>query len=188
MQPTQTGIAVALALVVVIIFFIFPGLSPFGAATPPSSDEVNTEITTAAATSATSAATAATTNNTQTTSTTMPTEPVTKLQVIDETIGTGAVAETGDGVTVNYVGSLTTGVVFDASANHGTTGFTFNLGAGQVIKGWDQGIVGMKEGGKRILIIPASLAYGSQAVGGVIPANSTLIFEVQLLSVKKGAR
>ncbi len=188
MQPTQTGIAVALALVVVIIFFIFPGLSPFGAATPPSSDEVNTEITTAAATSATSAATAATTNNTQTTSTTMPTEPVTQLQVIDETVGSGAVAAVGDSVTVNYVGSLTTGVVFDASANHGTTGFTFNLGAGQVIKGWDQGIVGMKEGGKRILIIPASLAYGSQAVGGVIPANSTLIFEVQLLSVKKGAR
>ena len=117
----------------------------------------------------------------------MPTDiaSVTQLQITDEVIGTGATAVAGDSVTVNYVGSLTDGKVFDASANHGTTGFTFNLGAGQVIKGWDQGIAGMKEGGKRQLVIPASLAYGDQAVGGVIPANSTLIFEVELLKVEK---
>ncbi|MDP1707068.1 MAG: FKBP-type peptidyl-prolyl cis-trans isomerase, partial [bacterium] len=69
--------------------------------------------------------------------------------------------------------------------NRGAEGFTFNLGAGQVIKGWDQGIVGMKEGGKRTLVIPASLAYGNQAVGGVIPANSDLVFQVELLKVQK---
>src|SRR3989344_5968206 len=160
MKPTQTGIAIALALAVVAILFLFPGLSPFGQVAQPTSDD----------------AFASTTTTTQTTSTIMP--DVTELQMVDETPGTGAVAETGDTVTVNYVGALTNGTVFDASANHGTAGFTFKLGAGQVIKGWDQGIVGMQEGGTRMLVIPASLAYGSQAVGGVIPANATLIFEV----------
>ena len=118
----------------------------------------------------------------------MPTDTVTQLQVTDEVVGTGAAAAAGDVVTVNYVGSLTNGIVFDASANHGSTGFTFPLGAGQVIKGWDQGIVGMKVGGKRKLVIPASLAYGNQAIGNVIPANSTLVFEVELLSVKKAGQ
>lgn len=157
MKPTQTGIAIALALVVVAIFFIFPGLSPFG---QPA--EVTTQPTT-----------------------TMPTENTDQLQVTDEVVGTGAEAVAGDSVTVNYIGSLTDGTVFDASANRGTTGFTFSLGAGQVIQGWDKGIVGMKEGGKRKLVIPAALAYGSQAVGNVIPANSTLVFEVELLKVEK---
>ncbi len=120
----------------------------------------------------------------------MSTENSDQLQIIDETVGTGATAATGDTVTVNYVGSLTNGTIFDASKNHPQTanGFTFTLGAGQVIKGWDQGIVGMKVGGTRKLIIPASLAYGNQAVGGVIPANSTLIFEVTLLNVQKAGQ
>lgn len=116
----------------------------------------------------------------------MPTD-ITQLIMKDEIVGTGTAAAAGDSVTVNYVGALTNGTVFDASANHGTTGFTFTLGAGQVIKGWDQGIVGMKEGGKRTLLIPASLAYGPQAVGTAIPANSALIFQVELLKVQKGA-
>ena len=171
MKPTQTGIAVALALVVIIAFFMFPGLFPFN-------------------TSSLSGAASATinTDSEHTTTTSMPIENATDLQVTDETVGTGATAAAGDTVTVNYVGSLTNGSVFDASANHGSTGFTFNLGAGQVIKGWDEGIVGMKEGGKRMLVIPASLAYGDQAVGDVIPANSTLIFEVELLKVQKAGQ
>ena len=118
----------------------------------------------------------------------MSTESVSELQIIDEVVGSGAAAAASDSVTVNYVGSLTNGTVFDASANHGTTGFTFNLGAGQVIKGWDQGIVGMKEGGKRKLVIPAALAYGDQAIGNVIPANSTLVFEVELVKVQKAGQ
>ncbi len=166
MNTTQTGIAVALALAVVALFFIFPGLLSFGQ--PAQTSEVTDGSTT-----------------TQTESTTMTTENSNQLQITDESVGTGATAETGDTVTVNYVGSLTNGTVFDASANHGTAGFTFNLGAGQVIKGWDQGIVGMKEGGKRKLVIPADLAYGSQAIGNVIPANSTLVFEVELVKVGK---
>ena len=168
MNPIQTGIAVALALAVVASFFIFPSLSFFQQ--PATSENPSVEI------------------NTQTESTAMSAETTTQLQVTDITIGTGAAAAAGDTVTVNYVGSLTDGTVFDASANHGTTGFTFNLGAGQVIKGWDEGIVGMKKGGKRKLIIPASLAYGSQAVGDVIPANATLVFEVELLKVQKATR
>jgi peptidylprolyl isomerase/FKBP-type peptidyl-prolyl cis-trans isomerase FkpA len=112
--------------------------------------------------------------------------PVAELKIEDEVVGTGTEAKAGDNVTVQYVGSLTNGQVFDASRNHGNTGFTFALGAGQVIKGWDMGVEGMKEGGKRKLTIPSSLAYGSQDVGnGLIPANSTLIFEVELVKVSK---
>jgi FKBP-type peptidyl-prolyl cis-trans isomerase len=166
MQPTQTGIAVALALAVVTAFFIFPGLSPFSTAAPTTTAPVEATTTQAA-------------------TTTMPTENSDKLQFTDEVVGTGPIAESGDTVTVNYVGSLTNGTVFDASANHGSTGFTFNLGAGQVIKGWDIGVAGMKVGGKRKLVIPAAYAYGDRAIGDVIPANSTLVFEVELLKVQK---
>ena len=109
----------------------------------------------------------------------------TELKMEDEVVGTGDVAKAGDNVTVHYVGMLTNGTVFDASRNRGDGGFTFALGAGQVIKGWDMGVAGMKVGGKRKLTIPADLAYGDQAVGGVIPANSTLIFEVELLKTGK---
>ncbi len=168
MKSTQTGIAVALALIVVLMFLIFPGLSPFGSLNP--ADQ--------AALSA---------NNLATTTNAMP-ENTDQLQISDAVVGTGDVAEAGDTVTVNYVGSLTNGTVFDASANRGAAGFTFKLGVGQVIQGWDQGVAGMKVGGKRRLVIPPALAYGDQAVGGVIPAGSTLIFEVELLSVKKAAQ
>lgn len=169
MKPTQTGIAVALALAVIILIYILPGLWPLGAAAPEQQAGTQSLSTT----------------NESTTTSAMPNENVTQLQVTDEVVGTGAAAQPGDKVTVNYVGSLTNGQVFDASANHGNVGFTFTLGGGQVIKGWDQGIVGMKEGGKRKLVIPADLAYGNQAVGNVIPANSALVFEVELVKVDK---
>ena len=118
------------------------------------------------------------------TSNTTTTE-VTELKIEDEVVGTGVTAVAGDKVTVQYVGSLTNGTVFDASRSHGDQGFTFTLGAGQVIKGWDQGVAGMKVGGKRKLTIPSSLAYGNQAMGNIIPANSTLIFEVELIKTGK---
>jgi FKBP-type peptidyl-prolyl cis-trans isomerase len=97
-------------------------------------------------------------------------------------VGTGAAAKAGDTVTVNYVGALPDGTVFDASAKHGQP-FSFTLGAGQVIAGWDQGLVGMKVGGKRKLIIPPDMAYGAQGAGGVIPPNATLLFEVELVKI-----
>ncbi len=110
------------------------------------------------------------------------------LGVKDEIVGNGVEAVTGKIVTVNYTGALTDGKKFDSNVdpkfNH-VEPFSFVLGAGQVIQGWDEGVVGMKIGGKRILTIPPELGYGNQNVGnGLIPPNSTLIFEVELLDVK----
>jgi len=104
------------------------------------------------------------------------------VQYWDITPGTGAVAVSGKKVTVNYTGWLTSGKKFDSSV--GQRPFQFKLGAGQVIQGWDDGVAGMKVGGKRQLKIPPSLAYGSQGVPGTIPPNATLIFDVELLDVK----
>src|SRR3989338_807918 len=101
----------------------------------------------------------------------------------DVVVGTGDVAQVGDLLTVNYTGILQDGVIFDSSLSRGTP-FQFVLGAGQVIAGWDKGFIGMRVGGNRILVIPPSLAYGDKTFGP-IPANSTLIFEVELLGVEK---
>lgn len=103
------------------------------------------------------------------------------LQVQDLVVGTGAEAKAGESITVDYEGTLTDGTVFDSSKTHGTP-FTFVLGAGQVIQGWDQGVLGMKVGGKRKLVIPPELAYGSKGQGP-IPPNATLSFTIDLLSV-----
>lgn len=106
-----------------------------------------------------------------------------KLIIQDEVVGTGAAAVPGKKVTVNYVGTLTDGTKFDSSYDRNQP-FSFNLGAGEVIQGWDQGVVGMKVGGKRKLTIPPSLGYGAAGAGGAIPPNATLIFEVELLKVE----
>jgi FKBP-type peptidyl-prolyl cis-trans isomerase FkpA len=100
----------------------------------------------------------------------------------DLVVGKGAVCESGDDVVVHYVGWLTNGQQFDSSRARRDP-LDFALGAGDVIKGWDQGITGMKVGGKRKLTIPADLAYGDQGCGGVIPPHATLVFEVELLEV-----
>ena len=105
------------------------------------------------------------------------------LMVQDLRKGTGAVARAGKTVTVHYRGTLTNGKKFDASYDRGQP-FVFPLGAGQVIKGWDEGVAGMRVGGKRKLIIPARLGYGAQGTpGGPIPPNATLVFVVELLKV-----
>lgn len=105
------------------------------------------------------------------------------LTVSNEQVGQGAVAEPGDVVTAHYSGRLVDGRVFDSSYDRGTP-ITFTLGAGQVIRGWDEGIQGMREGGKRTLTIAPQYGYGAQAVGP-IPANSVLIFDVELVKVEK---
>ena len=109
-------------------------------------------------------------------------DAATELQIKDTVVGTGAEAKAGDTVTVNYTGWLEDGTKFDSSLDSGQP-FQFPLGAGMVIKGWDQGVAGMKVGGKRELIIPPSLGYGAEGAGGVIPPNATLKFEVELLDV-----
>lgn len=106
-----------------------------------------------------------------------------KLVIEDQVVGTGAEAVAGKNITVNYTGTLTNGIKFDSSFDHGQP-FSFTLGAGQVIAGWDQGFAGMKIGGKRKLTIPPSLGYGSAGAAGVIPPNATLIFVVELLKVE----
>ena len=103
------------------------------------------------------------------------------VQYWDITPGTGANAVSGKKVTVNYTGWLTSGKQFDTSVCKRP--FQFKLGAGQVIQGWDDGVAGMKVGGKRQLRIPPNLGYGSQGVSGLIPPNATLIFDVELLAV-----
>jgi len=104
------------------------------------------------------------------------------LQYDDLTVGAGAVARAGQYVTVHYTGWLTNGRKFDSSLDRGDP-FGFNLGRGQVIAGWDEGVQGMQVGGKRKLTIPPELGYGQFGAGGVIPPNATLVFAVELLAV-----
>lgn len=105
------------------------------------------------------------------------------LKYVDQTVGTGDVAIVGKNVSVHYTGWLENGKKFDSSVDRGQP-FSFPLGAGRVIKGWDEGVQGMKVGGKRKLTIPSDLGYGSRGAGGVIPPNATLIFDVELLGVR----
>jgi len=113
-----------------------------------------------------------------------PTTTASGLQYWDIVVGTGATATPGNMVRVHYTGFLTSGEKFDSSRDRGEP-FAFPLGAGQVIKGWDEGVAGMKVGGQRQLRIPPALGYGAAGAGGVIPPNATLIFDVELLGVDK---
>lgn len=112
-----------------------------------------------------------------------PTKTASGLEYWDIKVGTGAVAQSGQHIKVDYTGWLTNGKKFDSSVGTGHP-FEVMLGAGQVIKGWDEGIAGMKVGGKRQLRIPPDLAYGAAGYSTLIPPNSTLIFDVKLLDVK----
>ena len=106
-----------------------------------------------------------------------------ELIIEDLTVGSGDEAVAGNNVVVHYTGWLTDGAKFDSSKDRDDP-FLFRLGAGQVIRGWDQGVAGMQTGGKRKLTIPPEMAYGSRGAGGVIPPNATLVFEVELLAIR----
>jgi FKBP-type peptidyl-prolyl cis-trans isomerase FkpA len=115
---------------------------------------------------------------------------ITSLQLTDGKVGTGAAATSGKEVTVHYTGWLYDakstdkhGKKFDSSRDRGEP-FSFKLGAGHVIRGWDQGVAGMKVGGTRTLVIPSDLGYGARGAGGAIPPNATLVFDVELLDVR----
>ncbi len=157
-------------------------------------------ITTVAVALSLAALTSACTDTTSTTNTMQsaetkaapakPTASITSLTSTDVKVGDGAEAKTGQTVSVHYTGWLydpkaanQQGEQFDSSRTRGTA-FKFPLGAGKVIKGWDQGVAGMKVGGQRTLIIPPEMAYGARGAGGVIPANATLVFDVELMGVE----
>ena len=106
-----------------------------------------------------------------------------ELIIEDVVMGEGAEAQKGQTVTVHYTGFLTDGTKFDSSVDRNEP-FTFKLGVGQVIKGWDEGFAGMKIGGKRKLTIPSEMGYGARGAGGVIPPDATLVFDVELLGLK----
>jgi FKBP-type peptidyl-prolyl cis-trans isomerase FkpA len=105
------------------------------------------------------------------------------LVIEDLVVGTGGLAASGQQVSVHYTGWLLDGTKFDSSKDRGRA-FQFSLGKGDVIRGWDEGVAGMKVGGKRKLTIPPDLGYGARGAGGVIPPNATLLFEVELLAVR----
>lgn len=108
----------------------------------------------------------------------------TGLQLQDIIVGTGETADTGETVAVHYTGWLTDGTKFDSSLDRGSP-FTFTVGRGGVIRGWDEGVNGMKVGGKRRLIIPPELGYGSEGAGNIIPPDSTLVFDIELVEIVK---
>ncbi|MFA5895027.1 MAG: FKBP-type peptidyl-prolyl cis-trans isomerase [Candidatus Shapirobacteria bacterium] len=108
---------------------------------------------------------------------------ITKLKIEDSLVGTGASVKSGDTITIHYLGTLMDGTKFDSSYDRGQP-FETQIGVGMLIEGWDKGIPGMKIGGKRILTIPSQMAYGSRGAGSLIPPDSDLVFEVELVSIE----
>lgn len=147
--------------------FILAG--PFTSCTKCSNDEAATQTATSSSPAPAAAGEAGAT--------------VTELGIVDEVVGSGAEAVEGKKVTVHYTGTLQNGTKFDSSRDRDQP-FPFMLGAGQVIQGWDQGVKGMKVGGKRKLTIPPSMGYGPEGYSGVIPPNAVLLFDVELLKVE----
>ena len=106
------------------------------------------------------------------------------LVIVNKVVGTGEKVKALDMLTMHYTGKLEDGTVFDSSQNTGREPFRFTIGIGQVIEGWEKGIIGMQIGGKRVLTIPPEMAYGERGAAGVIPPNATLVFEVELLNIE----
>ena len=182
MREILISFSVMMACVLLLVVAQFTGRGADAVASPQvaSATAVNTAIAQASSSGSSSTGAAAMTDaNKAENITTTPSG----LQYIDIVEGTGETPKKGQTVEVHYTGTLEDGRKFDSSRDRGQP-FNFPLGAGRVIKGWDEGISTMKVGGQRKLIIPPDLGYGSRGAGGVIPPNATLIFDVELLGVK----
>jgi FKBP-type peptidyl-prolyl cis-trans isomerase len=147
------------------------------------SSSSSTSATGSSSTSATTAAPPAAASGTEATAAAKEITMPNGLKYVDLKVGDGQIAETGMTAQVHYTGWLTDGTKFDSSVDRGQP-FSFKLGAGQVIRGWDEGVKGMRVGGKRKLTIPPDMGYGAAGAGGVIPPNATLVFDVELLGVQ----
>ena len=164
---------VTLAVVIIIVIGIVALLSKKPAATP--SFPSDSSSATAQPSAALGPSSSPITNSTS--------PAMSQLKIEDLKVGTGSAVKSGDTIEINYLGTLENGQKFDSSYDRGQA-FETQIGVGRVIKGWDEGVLGMKVGGKRRLTIPSELGYGSQGAGGVIPPNATLIFEVELVAIK----
>lgn len=170
-------IAVAIAIVVVSYFFFFNG--SFFSLNAGAGNVASVEPVVPTATDTTTRPASTSTQEIMTNNSYV----LPGIQVTDTVVGTGEEAVAGKVVVVNYTGKFPDGQVFDSSIPRGEP-FEFMLGAGQVIKGWDEGVAGMKVGGKRTLVIAPEKGYGERGAGGVIPPNATLVFDVELLDVQ----
>lgn len=191
MNGVQVGIAVAIAVIIGVAFMFFgPAFFQLFGRTSVETEDARVlsqnevlGVQSGAGTTAGGSAAASPAPAPQPSMQFPLTDVPTQLALRDDVVGTGAEAVSGKNIAVHYTGYLVDGTVFDSSVTRGTP-FTFTLGAGQVIQGWDQGFAGMKVGGKRTLIIPPDMAYGASGAGGVIGPNATLVFEVELLGVQ----
>lgn len=167
-------------LLAVIVIALFIGGVIWAAQRPAKTNTTNEPIATSTNTPTSSQTTDNSTASTQPNASVTPSD---SLKIVTTQEGSGVAAKNGDMVDVNYTGKLTDGTIFDSSIPRGQP-FSFILGGGEVIKGWDQGIIGMKVGEKRTLTIPASLGYGAQGYPPNIPPNATLVFDVELVKIK----
>jgi len=173
--------SVPLSTVVFIAPFVLGSAACSRLTSPPEPEPMNTATQTTAASPATAAPKPSAAPTPPPVANAAPEAP---LGVVDVKVGTGPEAKAGDKVKVHYTGTLTNGTEFDSSRKRNQP-FEFVLGQGRVIKGWDQGVAGMKVGGKRKLTIPPGLGYGARGAGGTIPPNATLLFDVELVEIGK---